>query len=154
MKLPNPRDEDDAKVLKNIAEHGLHIIHVMEEENLPQFTYSMGLGYSFNHPETLIIGLKYELSKWMLNHLTHLLRGGDKKFENGQTSPDFLDGFACNFKSVRPDKIDEYLAWNSWLYNSQSYSALQLIYPNTSGVWPWDDEADDYFKWVQPILSD
>jgi len=30
---------------------------------------------------------------------------------------------------------------------------LQLVYPNTSGVWPWDEAADDWFRSWQPILS-
>jgi hypothetical protein len=33
------------------------------------------------------------------------------------------------------------------------FPAVQLLWPNTSGVYPWNSGADDYLRWVQPVLS-
>ena len=64
----------------------------------------------------------------------------------------FLEGFEVTFKLVEKKHYKEYFGWAQWLYKDKSYRVLQLIYPNTSGVWVWDKEADDDLKWFIPRL--
>jgi hypothetical protein len=45
------------------------------------------------------------------------------------------------------------MGWDIWLYGGGPFDALQLIYPTTSGVWPWDAEADEWLRVWQPLLE-
>ena len=36
-------DEYEQKALDDIEKHGCHVLHVMEEDNYPRFTYSIGI---------------------------------------------------------------------------------------------------------------
>jgi hypothetical protein len=56
------------------------------------------------------------------------------------------------FKFVDKKHYPEYFGWAKWLYKKDDFNVLQLIYPSTSGVWPWDKDAPDAYKWFIPKL--
>ena len=41
-----------------------------------------------------------------------------------------------------------------WLHGGADFEALQLIWPDTAGVWPWDAAASEGFRASQPLLSE
>lgn len=46
-----------------------------------------------------------------------------------------------------------YMRSACWLHGGAGFEALQLLWPNTSGIWPWDKEASDWLRCRQPLLS-
>jgi hypothetical protein len=66
----------------------------------------------------------------------------------------FLEGFKVQFEAVASERFDEYFGWNKWLYRGKNFEVLQIIYPTTDGVWPWEPAASEWFRQRQPILSD
>ncbi len=57
---------------------------------------------------------------------------------------------------VRPvDKshYPEYFGWDLWLYDLDDFEVLQLVFPTTSGIWPWEGAASVGFRNWQPLLS-
>jgi hypothetical protein len=58
------------------------------------------------------------------------------------------------FEKVAPVHFEEYLGWDRWLYGGDDFEVIQLIYPTTDGIWPWEPSASDWFRQRQPILSD
>ena len=144
-------DKYEKKALSDIEEYGCHILNVLEEENYPGFCYSIGIQKSTNHPELIVTGLRAELGQWLINEYNNRVKGGET-FEEGKPYTGFLDDFEVQFRKVEKKHYKEYFGWAQWLYKSKSYRVLQLIYPNTSGVWVWDKEADDDLKWFIPKL--
>ena len=66
------RNKRDLKRIQtDIGKYGCHIIQVMEDADHPQFSYTIGFYEKFNHPEVIIIGLKNELSKILLNNMAY-----------------------------------------------------------------------------------
>ncbi len=144
-------DKLEEKAFKNIEEFGCHVLHVMEEDEYPSFSYSIGIEKSTGHPEVIVTGLPQELAHWMVNEYNSRVKAGES-FKVGEYYPGFLEGFDVTFKEVEKKHYREYFGWGHWLYKSDSFKVLQLIYPNTSGVWPWDKEASKDFTWYIPRL--
>lgn len=144
-------DQYEEKALKDIEEYGCHILHVMEDDEYPGFTYSIGIEKTSGQPEIIVTGLKQEIAHWIANEYNNRVKAGEV-FKPDEYYSDFLDGFEVTFKEVEQEHYSEYFGWANWLYNGNNFKVLQLIYPNTSGVWPWDSEAPEDFKWFLPKL--
>ncbi len=144
-------DQYEEKALEDIEEYGCHILHVMEEDEYPSFTYSIGIEKISGQPEIMVTGLKQEIAHWIVNEYNIRVKAGEV-FKVGEYYSDFLEGFEVTFKEVEQEHYSEYFGWAKWLYKSENFKVLQLIYPNTSGVWPWDPEAPEDFKWFLPKL--
>ena len=143
----------EKNILKHIEDHGCSITSVFDpEENNPPFTYSIGIAKSSGAPELIIVGLSSELSYWMVNEYNRRCQAGER-FQTGVLYLGFLEGFAVQFGEVAPEQRAEYMRSTCWLHGGNDYDALQLIWPNTSGVWPWDAAASQWFRSNQPLLS-
>lgn len=164
----NPPDEDedepehacadsaagDAKALADIAEYGLHVISVVAEGDLPPFAYSIGIEQSLGLPELIVIGLKSPVAHSAINECYRQMKAGNPMTEGTRVTDLLGGGFACLIGEVPPAHFEEYMGWALWLYKGSHFRARQIIFPNTSGVFPWEAEANDWFRNWQPVLAD
>ena len=144
-------DKSEERALKDIEEFGCHILHVMEEDEYPRFSYSIGIEKSAGQPELIITGLKQDLAHWIINEYNNRIKAGEK-FIPGEFYAGFVGNFDVTFKEVEEKHYKEYFGWGRWLYKGNNFKALQLIYPSTSGIWPWEKEAPTDFTWFIPRL--
>ena len=142
----------NAKALADIERYGCHVIHVGAEDDLPPFSYSVGIQRSSAAPELVVIGLKQPISHFAINEYNRRVRAGER-FHSGQTASGFLEGFDVLFLTVERQHYREYFGWNRWLYHGDDFEVLQLVWPSTKGAWPWQAEAFEGFDHWQPILS-
>jgi hypothetical protein len=145
-------DRAEKKCLDDIEKYGCHIIHVFEEGELPPFSYSVGLERSIGRPELIIIGLRRELAHYMINEYCARARAGET-FSPGMRAQGFLDDFDCEFRTVSPIHYEQYTGWDIWLYGGTNFRLLQLVYPSTTGAWPWDEDSGEAFQAWQPVLE-
>ena len=143
----------EEKALADIEKHGCHIIHVLEDEEEPPFSYSVGVQKSSGAPEVMVIGLKQPIAHFVVNEYNSRVRAGER-FVAGRRYEGFLEGFKVQFEVVTSEHFDEYLGWNKWLYRGKNFEAVQIICPTTDGVWPWEPAASEWFRQRQPILCD
>jgi len=151
--MESSMDEHEQKALNNIDEFGCHVINVMEGDEKPSFTYSIGINKEQNNPDLIVVGLKKELAHFIVNEYKDRLLAGES-FEVGEFYSDFLGDFDVCFIEVDKSHYKEHFGWGLWLHNGDSFKMLQLIWPTTDGQWPWDADKSDYYKWAQPILND
>ncbi len=133
-------DKYEEQALSDIEKYGCHIIHVLEEGQAPGFSYSIGIEQKTGQPEIIVTGLKQELTHFLINDYNSRVKSGeifkpDKKYQ------DFLEGFDVIFKPVNRRHYADYFGWANWLYSGNNFRVMQLIYPSTSGIWPWEPEA-------------
>ena len=145
-------DEGERKALSDIAAFGCHVIYVLEEEELPPFAYSVGITRSCGAPEVVVLGFKKELSHYIVNEYNRRVRLGEK-FEPGSRYSGFLDGFEVEVRTVNRTHYREHFGWDIWLYQGYEFSVLQLVLPDTRGVWPWEEAAGPWFQTRQPLLD-
>ena len=141
----------DSKVAENIAEFGCHVIHVLEEGDETRFTYSIGIEECTGQPELIVTGLKRELAHWIVNEYNGRIQKGEV-FEIGKKYEGFIGDFEVFFMPVEKRHYDEYFGQSQLHYQGDNFSVLQLVFPSTSGVWHWEPEANDDFKWFIPQL--
>jgi Domain of unknown function (DUF4262) len=114
----------------------------MAENYLPPFAYMIGIQRTTKAPE-LVIGLKQPIAHFILNKYNRRVQQGEK-FSKDQMYSGFLEDFECTFKKVDRTHYPEYLGWARWLYKRQEFGTLQIVYPNASGNWPWQNKASQY----------
>jgi hypothetical protein len=142
----------EEKCLADVEQYGLHVIRVHGDDEWPEFTYSVGLYRTFGLPEVIILGLRGELSHWILNELAARARAGER-FQAGDMLDDLLDGFQVTLRPVSRKHVGAHFRWALWYYEHQPSPTLQLVFPSTSGVWPWDPEASEFLRTQQPLLE-
>lgn len=145
-------EEQERQALEDIEQYGCHILHVLGEDDLPPFSYSIGIEHSSEAPELIVIGLKHEVAHEIINDYNIRVQKGEA-FEDGKFYSDFLEGFEVKMIDVDPKHYKEYLGWGLWLYKGDTFKVLQLVYPDSSGAWPWDESVSDSFKKWQPLLQ-
>lgn len=145
-------ESGDAKALADIEEYGLHIISVTGDGDAPPFCYSIGIGKSLGMPELIVIGIKPALATSMINACYRQMATG-VPFTPGARVADLIEGFDCEIGDVAPAHYRRYMGWALWLYEGSSFRALQIIYPDMEGVFPWEPQAHQDFRDWQPLLA-
>lgn len=149
-----PMEDYERNILKHIDEHGCSVTSVFDpDEQEPPFTYSIGIAKSSGAPELIIVGLGSRLSLWMVNEYNRRCQAGER-FQPGVLYLGFLEGFAVQFGAVTREHRAEYMRSACWLHGGPDFEAMQLIWPNTSGVWPWEPEASEWLRANQPLLAE
>ena len=146
-------NEYERNILAHIDEYGCSVTSVFDPDgNEPPFSYSIGITKSSGAPELIVVGLDSKISHWLINEYNRRVKAGER-FLPGVLYPGFLDGFAVQFGSVALKYKDEFMCSATWLHGGPHFEALQLIWPSTSGTWPWDADASDWFRSHQPLLA-
>ncbi|MEO0868094.1 MAG: DUF4262 domain-containing protein [Cyanobacteria bacterium J06642_11] len=144
-------EQSNAKILSDIEQYGCHVLHILEEENWPRFTYSIGIEKTNNHPEIIVTGLRRDLAHSIINECHARIQAGET-FEVENFYGDLIEGVDVTFRQVEPKHYTEYFGSAIWFYKSRNFRVLQLIYPSTSGIWPWEPDAPEAFKFFLPVL--
>ena len=153
VSLSRAEDEPERKALEDIRTYGMHWLDVFDGEHADRgFCYSVGLWHTHNHPEVIIFGLKSELCGRVLNGINRDIREGGS-FQAGLSSLDCLAGFRCYFEAFPKEQYRAHLGWARWFYRGDDFPAVQMLWPTTSGIYPWDTQASEEFKNMQPIFS-
>jgi len=145
-------DPGEQKAISDIAKYGCHVMNVMEHEDLAPFSYSIGIEQSSQAPELIVIGLKHPIAHSAINEYNARVRAGTR-YNPGDLASGFIEGFDCRFQSVDPSHYREYLGWNLWFYKGPEFRVLQLVYPTTSGTWPNEPGASEWFNNWQVMLD-
>ncbi|MBB1400090.1 DUF4262 domain-containing protein [Pseudoalteromonas sp. SG44-8] len=145
-------NETEKEIVRIIEKYGCYVTSVFDPDGeSPNFTYSTGITDTYGAPELIIIGLNTDLAQSIVNNYAGRLKNGEE-FTIGEFYEGFLEGFDVTFSGVSLKNKKEYMLSACW-YNADEFEALQLVYPTTSGVWPWDADASESFLSIQPSLA-
>jgi hypothetical protein len=151
--LDRADDKHELKAVEDVRNHGVHILHVFDAEgDAPEFSYTVGLWHTHGHPEILISGLKESLRQSLLNHLNRMISEG-REFKDGQSYTDVIDDYRCYFQEFPKNQYQAYLGWDIWFYGGDEFEAVQMLWPSIHHVYPWDENADEFLKKAQEILT-
>jgi len=149
----NPKQRSaEEKCEEDIERYGLHVLKVAGGNDWPEFVYSVGLFQSYDHPEVIILGLPGDVAHDILNGLADVIRSG-KRFAPEDETEDLLEGYLCRFLAVPFEQLFAHFGWAIWYYDDRAFPALQLVYPDRAGRWPWEPGVSPGFISQQPVLS-
>ncbi|NJN51772.1 MAG: DUF4262 domain-containing protein [Gammaproteobacteria bacterium] len=147
------RADNDRKIARDVEAYGCHVISVFDpEETHPPFSYSVGIQATSQAPEAIVIGLSSQLGHAMINEYNTRVRQR-VEFRRGIQYTGFLEGFGIYVEPTRSDRLSEYTLGCTRYYKGSPYAVVQLIYPTTSGLWPWQTQAPERYKANQPMLG-
>lgn len=148
----DPRcDVSDQKVLDDVAQHGWHVMNVLELSDSPGWAYSIGLHHNFDHPEVVVFGLNSDLMHSIINSVGEDVRSG-KRFEDGQQYPELIEAYSCTFKTVNVVWYYPFLGYANWFYKGTDYPVLQCIWPDKKSLYPWQPGFNPDWQSAQPLL--
>ncbi|MCA9518371.1 MAG: DUF4262 domain-containing protein [Myxococcales bacterium] len=149
--LPEPRDDDDQKLLDDVAQVGWHLVLVPEDADTPGWAYTIGLERSHGHPELVVFGLDLETAGGVLNLLGERIRDGER-FALDAEIADVIEDGELALRPVAARWYEPFLGYARWFYGGDGFTAWQLFWPEDDGVMPWDEGASEWLRENQPRL--
>jgi hypothetical protein len=144
-------DDLDARVARDIARFGWHVVLIPPAEGTPGWAHTVGLLERFDHPELIIFGSDFEILGPLLNALGERVRGGARLAAN-QELAGVIEGARVALRAVAPKWIEPFLGNAAWHYRRDTIPALQCFWPDPGGHYPWQAEADAAWQGEQPLL--
>lgn len=149
----DPPNETDRRLLAEVKRYGWTVAVVPADEEDPGRAHTIGLVHSYKHPEVVVYGLMAGDAIDLLRLIASCVKEG-QRFESGKCYDSLLDDdrSVC-FLPVRRDEYDRALGAALRLYKSDRFEAVQCVWPDPAGRFPWDDKANDVFHIFQPLLG-
>jgi len=145
------QDDGDRQVLNDIAEYGWHVVKVLEEGDTPGWAFTIGLTKNYGHPEIVVFGLNGSVSHGLLNIAGEKVKNGES-LASGSVVTGLLEGYECILREVKSRWYGPFLGTAIWYYLGCEFPALQCIWPDKSGKYPWHEEFRESWRWAQPLL--
>ncbi len=146
------RPEIDSRVLRDIREVGWHVVKVLEDAEGPPHAFSIGLHERFDHPEIVVVGPDLEFLHQLVNAVGEQVREG-RRFEGGSEASGILVGRDCAFRDVAKAWYPVFLGYAGWYYRGAGFPALQCVWPDPEGLFPWQPGFHPELARLQPVLD-
>ena len=72
----------------------------------------------------------------------------------GQPCPGLLADADCVFVEVPEDRYDDWVLSACWYYRGSDFPLYQLVWPSVDGPYPWQRDADERLRALQPVLGE
>ena len=140
------------RLLAEVAEQGLHVVHVAGGNGASAHSYSVGLWHHFAQPEVIVFGLDAAIANELLELVADEADAG-RPCAAGSARADLLRGYPVRFLAVPPPLVARYLPLAHWAYSGADFQAVQFVWPDKQGRWPWQDDVRSGFAALQPLLD-
>lgn len=144
--------EAEEAITSTVEKHGWFVAKFKATNYQPSFAYTIGLWKNFGHPELIVFGLGINSLQGLLNAIGEYIQKGES-IEAGKYYDDFIDGHLSTFLEVHPSSIKDYFGYGMWFNEYKEFKALQMVWPDRQNHFPWDEEAEQNFRFTQPLLD-
>ncbi|MFK5951003.1 MAG: DUF4262 domain-containing protein [Methylococcales bacterium] len=142
-------DESMKMVREAIMKYGWSCMGVVSGP-LPGFTYSIGFA-TLSHPEIVITGIDHASSQSLLRAIYKRIKDEDLTLQDGDELNDIASMPVRFVKVSGRGKTNNIVqAYN--YYKNWDFDVLQMIWPDTKGVFPGEDGFEDKFVSLQPLF--
>jgi hypothetical protein len=145
---PTPEQK---QILADIVALGAHIAHVPASDDWPEYSYTAGLTTTFGHPELILFGLEPESAEALLDALIDEIDEG-RRFLVGSEHEGLLRNYPLRIHGVPSAMMETILPRALWASGGVA-TAVQLVWPDKQGRWPWQDDVREGFAELQPVLD-
>jgi Domain of unknown function (DUF4262) len=144
---PGATWQDYLAHLRELLEQHCWVVQgVQRERRRPPYAYTVGLA-GHDRPELVVTGLPYDQAAALLNNIAgRLLQASPPRL--GPLVP-LPDGRRAEIVLVAEPSVHLVVAA---ALNGPGFSALQLVYPDEQGRWPWDADFRGG-RGGQPVLG-
>lgn len=152
-----PPDTIDAGIEDDIAHHGFATHHVTGDASRPSWSHTVGLD-GLGYPELVVVGVTAEAGGALLHWIVDLLRGGER-LTAGRDRHLAFRGVPIRLVPVPEQCWDDD---NDLLRAGRAHrrgtgrarsQALQVVWADGAGRFPWEATFDAELAWLQPLLE-
>ena len=145
--------ETQKKIRADVKKYGCHFGLLQADNYMPAYAYSIGFYKTWKHPEIICFGLPLNTLTFILNEAQRQIQAG-VVFTPEKDWSDFLEGYDVRFIPVDQSYYPDYLGYGCWFYKYRTdFPALQLVWPDKTGLFPWQDGFNSNWKFSQPLLD-
>lgn len=122
----------------------------------PSWSYTFGLKAKFGVPDVLVFSLSHVIAMALLNTLGALAKDGKPIHKAGEITLDLAEGLPAAFVAIAEDKSVNYMGRGLVIDDilGVKSEAVQLVWSDETGKFPWDPEFSEKFRLLQPVLGD
>ncbi|WP_326524150.1 DUF4262 domain-containing protein [Sphingomonas sp.] len=147
------RYEDHGKqLLIDVTRHGWRTTSVPERPGHAGFSYTSGFWVTYGAPEVVAFDLTPQTRHALFSKMAHEI-GAGRSFAPGEPVSGLLDGEQVWFVPVGTAQAKASMGGTDWLYRGAEFPALQLMWPDAEGRFPWQTGFEPGLVGVQPDLS-
>jgi hypothetical protein len=144
-------DAADLRLMADVAQWGLHVATAARDEETPARAFSVGLFRSWDHPEVAVFGLRPEELEAAISRLGSRVRRGER-FEHGDVADGAVDGRTVAFRRIVSRHYPAHLGHAVWYHGGARFPALQAVWADEAGRFPWDRWCRRELRDAQPML--
>lgn len=142
----------EQQIISDVAKYGFHIAIVPGDGYSPAFAYTIGLYKTYGYPELICFGLNQDLLHSVLWSGKELL---DKQPRPDQSIgyPNFIGDYDVRLLTVDKAWYKYYFGYGIWFNQGQDFPALQIVWPDKKGLFPWEEDFNPDWKTGQQLLD-
>ena len=135
-----------------IRKHGWFVAKFEGTAYLPSFAYTIGLLESFQHSELIVFGLDLNVLHGIINHVGSYIRDHGPLISKQRYS-NFIESHQVQFVDIDSRNIKDYFGYALSYYDTDNIRAMQLVWPDSQGRFPWETKFDEGLLLRQPLLD-
>ncbi|MDT4918208.1 MAG: hypothetical protein QOI15_1788 [Pseudonocardiales bacterium] len=135
--------------IRDLIDRGSWLVTLVED--WPWLAYTVGL-WSRGHPEICVSGMRTTQAHALLNEIAQRVVDGLPIADGDEIVCDH----GLPMMAFRVPKPELFVPQANWFYRRKprnSVPALQLVYPDAHGTWPWEPDCH-LFPGAQPMPGD
>jgi hypothetical protein len=142
----------DLRLMADVAQWGVHVVSGASSMAFEgPYAFSVGLFRTFDHAEIAFFGLDAETLAAAVRRIAERVRAGER-FESRDVAEGILDGRAVAFRRIVPRHYATYLGYAVWYHDGPRFPALQAVWSDPAGRFPWERWFPREARDLQPIL--
>jgi hypothetical protein len=122
------------------------------DNDAPAFSYTTGFWLTADAPEVIVFDFPSNLSHDVFGHMMKQVQSG-QHFPTGKPIEGILSNEVVYLFPVKPEVGVQYLRSSTWFYRLNKFPAVQLVWADRAGLFPWDVKFDAALAGLQPDLS-
>ncbi len=127
----------EAKLVRDIKAFGWHVVLVAASNRSPNVAYTVGLFHNYGHPEVVVLGLPDTKAHEVLNIIGAAVKDGGR-FCAGDRTDAVLTNYSAEFVEFPHSSHIAYLGYARRFYGGDEFAALQFVWPDAAGKFPWE----------------
>lgn len=142
----------EKRIIEDVEQFGWHVGLFESTENEPSFAYTIGIWKTYGHPEIISFGLTTQTLHEILNIAGEKVKGGNI-LTTEQVNLDIFETVPALFINVDKNRISDYFGYGMWFNEYKDFPALQLVWTDRQGRFPWQSDFEKEFDDRQIILN-
>jgi hypothetical protein len=146
-----PLDLADLRLMADVAQAGFHCAVSAGDQDQAQHAFSVGFFRSWDHPEVALFGLPPSAMRTAIERIADRIRAGER-FEHGDFAEAIVSGREVAFRRIVSRHYAANLGHAVWYHGGARFPALQAVWADGEGHFPWERWFHRELRPAQPVL--